>query len=248
MRSYYELEHGKIYLDCMWCRLVRALLAYAEHTCYVGVRRLPSRGWAHDYYRGMPEMSVKELTEQEVYEVQQSDMKLWDMSTTEIKGTTIIKALVLPFGIGEVRVQFEGVDNGIKRRSAAEQWGNMVRQTIKDRIDDESVTARAKQAAALRPSEDELEGVGSANSGDGTQDEAAKRLRDNEAVQTATPPAAVQAHAFANEGDQGPAGTDFAARAEWLRERIGDGERQLKGWKRELKALEAALAVMGEDE
>ena len=193
-------------------------------------------------------MSVKELTDVEVYAMMQSDMKLWESATTEHKGSTITKAVILPFGIGEFRVNFEGVDNGIKRRAAAEQWGAMVRERVKDRVGDESVTARAQQAAALRQSEGEAEGLGSSDNGHGTGDSAPVGLQDQSAVLPAASAFPVQAHGGPAQDDQGPQGTDFAARAEWLRGRIGEGERQLKGWRRELKALDAALSVLGEDE
>ena len=193
-------------------------------------------------------MSVKELTKEDVFAIMNSDIKLWEQATTESNGGTITKAVILPFGIGEVRVNFEGVDNGIKRRAAAEQWGAMVRGRIKDAIDDESVTARAQQQAALRESEAELEGVEQSDSGDGTGNSAEVGLQDQSSVSTQAPAGAVQAHAFDAQADQGPSGTDFSSRAEWLRGRIGEGERQLKGWRRELKALEAALSVMEGDD
>jgi hypothetical protein len=196
------------------------------------------------------DMSVKELTEEEVYAIMNSDIKLWEKSTTEAKGVNITKALILPFGIGEMRVEFQGVDNGLKRRAAAEQWGAMVRQRVKDKIDDESITARAKQQAAIRESERESESVVGPDSQHGNGDEATVGLQDQSAVSSPSASGAVQAHAFDAQADQGPQGTDFAARAEWLRGRIGEGERLLKGYRRELRALEAALVIIndGEDE
>ena len=189
-------------------------------------------------------MSVKELTGEEIHGIMNSDIKLWEQATTEQRGTTITKAVVLPFGIGEMRVSFEGVDNGIKRRAAAEQWGLMVRERVKNAIDDESVTARAQQAAALRESEEESARLERLDSGDGDSNSTTVGLQDQSAVPTASKTGSVQAHAFDAEADQGPEGTDFTARAEWLRTRIGEGERQLKGWRRELRALEAAINIL----
>ena len=189
-------------------------------------------------------MSVKEWTAEECYANMNSDMKLWEGSTTEIKGTTVTKAIILPFGIGEMRVSFQGVDNGLKRRAAAEQWGLMVRDRVKNAIDDESITARAKQAAALRESEAESEGVVGPDSGDSDGNEATERLQDQSSVPTQAKAGSVQAHAKHGEEDHGPQGTDFSSRAEWLRGKIGEGERQLKGWRRELRAIEAALNVL----
>jgi hypothetical protein len=193
-------------------------------------------------------MSIKVLQEEDVYAIMQSDMKLWEQASTTHEGNAIVKQLILPFGIGEFSVKFEGVDNGIKRRAAAEQWGAMVRERIKDRIDDESVTARAKQAAALRESEEEPETLGEADSGHGSASSPIAGVGAKSSVQAETSSEAVQAHAVADEGDQGPAGTDFVARAEWLRGRISEGERTIKDQRRELRALEAALSVLeGED-
>lgn len=193
-------------------------------------------------------MSSRELTEKDVYAIMQSDIKLWEQATTQTVGTTVTKSMILPFGIGEMTVSFEGVDNGIKRRAAAEQWGAMVRERIKDRIDDDAITARAKQQAAIRESERESQAVGHVDSGDGPEDASPVGLRGDEAVQAPTATEPVQAYALSAEADQGPEGTDFAARAEWLRGRIGEGEKQIRGWRRELRALEAALEVLKEDE
>jgi hypothetical protein len=194
-------------------------------------------------------MSIKELQEEEIFAIMQSDMKLWEQSTTTHEGNAIVKQLILPFAIGEFTVRFEGVDNGIKRRAAAEQWGAMVRERIKDRIDDESVTARAQQAAAIRESEDQPEALGEADNGHRTGGGTVSGESSVTAVQAFSTEEAVQAHVQSAEDDRGPAGTDFVARAEWLRGRISEGERKIKAQRRELKALEAALSVLeGEDE
>lgn len=190
----------------------------------------------------------KELTPEEVYAIMQSDIKLWETATTEANGNDITKKLTLPFGIGELAVEFQGVDNGIKRRAAAEQWGAIIRERVKDRIDDEAITARARLAAAKAESEEQAEGLGSADSGHGDSDEAEERLQGEPSVQTEATAEAVQAHAGDAGEDNGPSGTDFAARAEWLSGRIAEGEARLREQRRELKALEAALAVLGEDE
>ena len=80
----------------------------------------------------------------------QSDMKLWEMAdrlTTTKQGQLVVKT-ELPHGIGEFVITFEGVTDGIKRRAAAEEWGANVRAAVDEAIGEESVTARAQQAAA----------------------------------------------------------------------------------------------------
>ena len=194
-------------------------------------------------------MEIKELNEEEVYAIMQSDMKLWESATTLAEGNNITKRLILPFGVGEVAIKFEGVDNGLKRRAAAEQWGATIRDIIKDRIDDESITQRARLAAASRASEGESEAVGDTDSGHGAEDEATQRGGGESAVLSEAGADAVQAHAKDAQGDNGPSGTDFVARAEWLRERIEEDEARLSERRRELKALDAAIAVLtGQDE
>lgn len=191
---------------------------------------------------------IKELTQDEVYAIMQSDIQLWERATTTADGNSITKRLILPFGIGEVAVEFQGVDSGVKRRAAAEQWGAIVRDRVKERIDDESITQRARIAAATGDDEEQPESVGQADSGHSDSDTSSERLRDKSAVPEESAEGSVQAHAEHVEEDQGPSGTDFAARAEWLRTRIGNYEARIKEWRRELRALDAALAVLGEDE
>jgi hypothetical protein len=189
-----------------------------------------------------------ELTKEEVYAIMQSDMKLWEVASTESDGNDITKRLTLPMGIGEVAIQFTGVDNAIKRRAAAEQWGATIREAIRDVIDDDAITARAKQQAALSGSEDELEEVGSTDSGHGDSDEPVS-VRGDAAVPSAATEGTVQAHAEHAQGNEGgPGGTDFAARAEWLRGEIEAQTKRLRAHQRELRALEAALSVLGDDE
>lgn len=190
---------------------------------------------------------VRELTQEEVYAIMQSDISLWEQATTSNNNGNITKRLILPFGIGEVAVEFQGVDSGNKRRAAAEQWGSIVRDRIKERIDDESITQRARVASANRNDEEQPESVGQADSGHSDSDTSSERLRDKSAVPEESTEGSVQAYAGHVEEDQGPSGTDFAARAEWLRTRIGNYEARIREWRRELKALDAALAVLNSE-
>ena len=190
-----------------------------------------------------------ELTREEVFAIMQSDMKLWEKAETEVSGNDITKRLTLPMGIGEIAVQFQGVDNGLKRRSAAEQWGATIREAVKEATDDEAITARAQLAAAQKEAELQSEGVGDTDSGHGSGDEAPVGLQHQQAVPAATTGQPAKAHEADGGEDQGPPGTDFAARAEWLRGRVAETEKRLEGYRRELRAFEAAIAAFnGEDE
>lgn len=89
----------------------------------------------------------------------QSDMKLWDAAiTTEEDGSALTKVLDLPYGIGHTEVRLEGITDGAKRRDAVQSFGNYIRGVVEDAIGEESVTARAAQAAA-RVSEETDSGV-----------------------------------------------------------------------------------------
>jgi hypothetical protein len=94
------------------------------------------------------------MTKSEIMSILQSDMKLWDSAaTTDMGDGTLIKTLDLPFGLGETTITLEGLTNGLKRRSAVEQYGGYIRGLIEECINDEAITARAQQAAA-KTSED----------------------------------------------------------------------------------------------
>jgi len=107
------------------------------------------------------------MNETELRAILHSDMKLWDAAVTTTDGpTTVTKVLELPYGIGRTEVTLEGLDDAGKRREAVTGFGAYIRRLIIDRVDDDSISARAKQKAAFA-SED-------ANklSGDGRDDNA----------------------------------------------------------------------------
>jgi len=169
---------------------------------------------------------------QELLSIMQSDMKLWDKASTEEVGPgKVVKTLDLPYGIGEYSVTLEGLNDADKRRSALASYGAHIRQIVKERIDDEAVTARAKAAAARSEQVD---------SGDSI-------LVDPQGVPVAqrkTPP--VQGTSGAHEEDaeeDGDLGEALAAKGTALRERIGRAEDNLAKWKKELAMIEAALDV-----
>ena len=160
-----------------------------------------------------------------------------DAATTEDNGKgTLIKSLDLPFGIGETNVTIEGLTDAGKKRNAVSQFGEYIRGLIKERIDDEAVTARAK-AAAERVEQDD--------SADSVRDSAE---RVQEPVCEASP---IQTTSGSYEEDaieDVDFGTGLAARRTSLINRIGRVESDLARWRKELKGIEAALEAMSDDE
>ena len=89
------------------------------------------------------------MNEQELQSILNSDMKLWDRAETIEEGTTLIKVLDLPYGIGRTEIRLEGIDDAIKRRGALESFGEYIRGIVENKIGEESITARAQSKAAL---------------------------------------------------------------------------------------------------
>jgi len=170
------------------------------------------------------------MTEQELNEVLQSDMKLWETAETTMDGDTVTKMLDLPYGIGEYIVTIEGVTDAEKRRAAVTGFAESVRDVVRDKIDDDAITARAQQAAA-RASEatDSLlveGGIGSIRS---------EKISDSQTVQAHVPEA--------YETGKGGANT-----VDGLRARIEATEAAITLWRKELKALEAYEEIMNAPE
>jgi hypothetical protein len=189
---------------------------------------------------------MTELDKAQVLADMQSDMKMWDLATTSVEGTTITKSLTLPWGIGEVTINFEGVKNAQGKRAAVEMWGSHVRELVKERIDDEAVTRRAQLQAASR-TEEAIEAVGEDNSGripEGSPEGGpAGPTSSPGIVPEAVPPHAEDGKEFISSG------AGFAARRSELRGYIQRAESNLARARKELAAIEAALAVMeGSDE
>lgn len=82
-------------------------------------------------------------------DIMNSDFKLWEKSKSKDLGNgKVEKTIDLPWGIGEYSVTLEGMNDGSKRRAAVGAYGQHIRDLIKERIDDEAITSRAKAAAA----------------------------------------------------------------------------------------------------
>ena len=178
----------------------------------------------------------------EALDIMNSDFKLWEAATDEDVGPGVVnKTINLPWGIGDVTVTMEGMNDAGKRRAAVGSYGEYIRGLIRERTADESVEARAKQAAAkaeLANSEDSdgfdrLQPVHAGPEGE-------------EEVQEAPAETAERVHGRPVEEPVGLGETLAARRAE-VDERIGRLTAELDTACRELRGIDAALAAMDED-
>ncbi len=88
------------------------------------------------------------LNEKDFLNMMQSDSKLWETAESETKGDKLVKTIYIPWGIGETTVTLEGLDNVNGRRAAFSTYGEYIRGLVDNQISEESITARAEQAAA----------------------------------------------------------------------------------------------------
>lgn len=180
---------------------------------------------------------MNELSIPDALDIVQSDMKLWDKSDTEpLPGGAVRKTINLPWGIGVVSVNLEGLNDGKGRRNAVGAYAEYIRDIVKQAIDDEAVTSRAKAQAAR---------VEQANSGDGV-------LSGTEGVPESTSAEEVvegSDEALEEDAKQ-PAGfgETLIARRVTLEARINRVEADIARWRRELKGIDAAIAAMEEDD
>jgi len=119
------------------------------------------------------------MNEQEFLGLMQSDNKLWALSvpTVGLEGSET-RCINVPWGIGVVEVTFEGTDDAAGRRAAFSAFGDYIRGLVKDRIDDDAITARAEQVTPKPSDEDGRWADDGGSSGQG--EEAA----DKETVET----------------------------------------------------------------
>ena len=172
------------------------------------------------------------MNEEQLREILQSDFKLWEAASTTMVGADadrLVKEIDLPYDIGLFSVTFEGVKDATSRRDAVAQFAATVRNEIDNRIGEAAVTARAAQ----RPSRvgsvyGELSGI------DGECAGRAEAIPDTEAVPTSG------ANPFAS-------GDDPVARLDALREEFGVCVARTTVIRREVRALEAYIAVMQEE-
>lgn len=177
------------------------------------------------------------MNERETLDIMASDMKLWEAAQSKPLGPhSVEKTLELPWGIGTVVVNMEGMTDATKKREAVGAFANYIRGVIKEARDDDAVTARAKAAVARR---EPLDG------------EDSNSLSADQGLRHQT----VQASAHEGAGEtyerhvEEPAGLGetLTARRVALSERIGRVETDLARWRKELKGIDAALAAMEDD-
>ena len=178
----------------------------------------------------------------EILDIMNSDFKLWEAAEDEDVGPgKVNKTINLPWGIGEVTVTREGMNDAGKRRAAVGAYGEHIRGLIRDRTSDESVEARAKQAAAraeLANSEDS-DGVGGVEPVHGGP-EAEEEVQEEVTEEAARP------YGPAAEQSLGLRETLTLRRAE-VDDRIGILTVELDTACRELRGIDAALAAMEDD-
>lgn len=161
------------------------------------------------------------LTELELREIINSDMKLWeeaDTSPYELGDGKmgLAKTLTLPYGIGEQTVVFPSND-----LSAVSTYGSTIRSMVDDHRSEEAVavtSTRGQDGGSALPDEPQPE----------------------HAVSTA------QAVSTLEEPYEAGAGLDV--RADGLRRAINDAETKVRRWRKELRALDAALEIMNAPE
>lgn len=170
------------------------------------------------------------MNENEFLALMQSDSKLWDYATTtHNKDGSIDKTLQIPWGIGEITVTLEGMDNVQGRRAAFNSFGDYIRGLINDKTSDDAITARAKQAAA-RVGEKSDSLIDST----GTRPEEPETIFDSETVETYDDPTLQIA--------------DPAARLTNLRRAIDRARKFIDSTETEMKALEAYMEIINASE
>lgn len=197
--------------------MVYGLLLYGRHMA----SRIRMRN-AGSLLRG-----ERTMTEIELGNILQSDMKLWDMAVKNFndKGQLVVFT-ELPHGIGRYEIIFEGVDNAIQRRAAAEQWGASIRGAVADVISEDAVTSRAEQALARTSRDaDQLHVIS------GADREFAKEMVDSPPVQT-------------HEERVNALGKDPADRLDGLRGLCDEYTGNIRAMQQEIKALTAYVEVM----
>ena len=169
------------------------------------------------------------MTEEEIMSILGADMKLWERAETKQTANGLVKSLFLPFGIGQVDVTLEGVNDAVGRRSAVQAFGEYIRSRVKEATDDDIITAKAQEHAARVREERSRELV----------------LPRNDKQREAAVASSETVPAFDGLIDLGEGLSDRIAAIEF---RIVACERQLAKDRRELKAYKAMQKVLEESE
>lgn len=176
---------------------------------------------------------MSELSIQEALDIVNSDFKLWERATDTPTKTGVSKTLVLPWGIGEVTVNVEGVHDAKTRRNAVGMYGEYIRGLVKEATDDEAVTSRAaaKAARAEQADSGDSDGVNAVG--------VSGRPPEEEATTDAG-----EAHeeAFETAPDLG---ADLLARRAALVTRLDRLRAEVERCEREGRGIDSALTAMG---
>jgi hypothetical protein len=180
----------------------------------------------------------------ETLDCMNSDFKLWEKAESkDLGGGVVEKTITLPWGIGEVVVNLEGMNDAGKRRAAVGSYGEYIRGVIDEQTNDEAVTSRAKAALArseLANSEDST-GV---NRELGVRDEEVQEASDEEASEAyeedVSQPLGL-GEVFANRR------AEIIARIDRTEHRRAEANRTLDQLSKELNAIDAALEALGDD-
>jgi hypothetical protein len=179
------------------------------------------------------------MNKQEWLDMMQHDVKIWELAEKELKGNKITLTMRdIPWGIGDAEVTLEGIDDANSKRNAVGSYAEYIRGLIDDQINDETIELRAAQAAAFA-SEDAGKlpvdsGIYRGPSRVGGERAEVQEVANQEAVPSLSLPAA--------------GNTDPAVRLSELRRFVGEAESLGATARREIKALEAYMAVLTDKE
>ncbi len=163
------------------------------------------------------------------------DVKMWELAEKEeVRGGLQLTMRDMPWGIGDAVVTLEGITNAIERQNAVGSYGAYIRGLIDEEINDEAVEARAKQASAFAREDADTAALGLGrdrdSAGVGGTPSPVQGVVGEDAVPTFMQAATVSA--------------DPTTRLAELRAAVGEAQAYITSTSREIKALEAYVAVM----
>jgi hypothetical protein len=178
---------------------------------------------------------MEQLSVKDALDIMQSDMKLWERAEKNpVDGGGVALSLHLPWGIGLYTVNLEGMGDAKGRRNALGAYGEHIRGVIKERIDDESITSRAKSAAARSEQDDRRDSP--------------RNDRVPEPTGPATTPKGPRkAHRQTSSALISDREALIAERIEVV-EAIKSANEDIRRWERELRIIKSVLSIMEEDD
>lgn len=172
---------------------------------------------------------------QEMLNICQSDFGLWNKSNPqELAPGEITLTIEAPWGTETQTIG--GIIDAKTRQAGVQWWGNHIRGIVEEHTDDALIQSRATQAAAEKESRDSESGIyaGPGEVRNPRREEGAKEEDSRPPVQHAEEPTDFRASLIARR-------TEIAGRA-------NEAQSNLTRWRRELKAMDAALAAMEVDD